>query len=292
MSGRLTPLVIVFALLAVVDFLAVPVGSWAIRAGRGAEWLWVMGTGAFLAQFAILPAWLVWGCRPLWQRVAIHCGTAAILLVAWTLGWLVVDAGSDILIWLFYFYEHVARVVVPAALLLPAISLAVEGPLWLTRVIFGWRLAPPGREPEPDRKLAIRDFLIGMSVVAMALAAVRASLAASEQNVPADAWTSIAIQLGCAALASALALPLLAWALLRLPDLRGGLGVVGVYGLATYCLLAIVGLILFRPARPLESLAYLFILQATFTALTGASFTLARRAGYRLQIGQPREAAT
>src|SRR5688572_25561802 len=86
MTGRLSPFLLVLAALALLNLLAVPLLHWATDAGPGGVWVMGPGMGAFLAQFGILPAWLVWGRRPFWLRTLIHWCSASGLLLALVLG--------------------------------------------------------------------------------------------------------------------------------------------------------------------------------------------------------------
>lgn len=277
MTSALPPYLLAFVALAVINFLTVPLATSAMRAGTDGEIVTVVGLGLFLSQFGILPAWLVWGPRPYWQRVLIHWAAVAGLSLAWVLGLLCSELSGTP-----FEPESMLRDIVPGFLLLPAISLGVEAPLWVTRLNFGWRFVRPTSRAVEERKLAIRDFLSGTSVIAFALGAARLAMAMGDSSPDFEIWIPLAISGGCAAVASALALPLLVWSLLRLDDWRGGLAVITVYGLAVYCLLTMALATLLGPVRTIQPYAWLLLLQLTFTVAVAASFGLARRTGYRL----------
>lgn len=279
MIGREIHFFLVLSALVLIDFLAMPLARAAGGSGPDGEWAFAIVVGAFLAQFAILPAWLAWGTRPYWQRMLIHWCSAALLSAALVLGLVCTEFGSTRLR-----LSRIVEDIAPVILMLPLISLGVETPLWFARLVFGWRLVRPGSLLAVPKKLAIRDFLAGMSVVGIALGAARLAMSVGSAT-DFDFWLPWAIAVAVAAVASALTLPLMAWALLRLEDVRGGAAVVAVYGLAVYCLLAIILAILVGRANSLRPFGALFLCQASFTGVIAASFSLARRAGYRLQVG-------
>jgi hypothetical protein len=92
-----------------------------------------------------------------------------------------------------------------------AVSLAVQAPQWFARFYFGWSLTGP--EPtistRPDRKMSIRDFLIGTTVVAFTIVPMRLAVEDPSEITP-EFWAGWAIAASIIAVVSAVvSLPLL-----------------------------------------------------------------------------------
>jgi hypothetical protein len=286
---ELSPLGIAAIFFAACNLLGLPIVVALLRdsAEDTAMVVLSLGLGIVLAQFAVLPAWLVWGDRPLWERLAIHWALAIGLSLAWVMG-MAMAAGATSSGPL---PSDFVRIVVMMFLCLPAVSLGIECPLWATRFLFGWRF---GRAAEAhiERPLAIRDFLWGMAVISAALAAARLA-AAIDSEQPDVIWAPLALAAGSAALAGLLALPPLAWCILRLEELSTGIVVVVGYTLAAWVVIAAIISSLaggFGPdARPLVAML-LFL--GSFAATTSGALGLARQAGYRLQVGRRGEEVT
>jgi hypothetical protein len=62
-----------------------------------------------------------------------------------------------------------------AAAALPVLMLGFQTPLWLGRIVFGWRLqrasgdSPGSTESAPQKSLSIRDLMIGTAIIALSL---------------------------------------------------------------------------------------------------------------------------
>src|SRR5262245_17149014 len=173
-----------------------------------------IGVGIVLSQFGILPAWLVWGERVFWQRLTIHWALVTGLYLAWFLG-LLIATGID------QDWPPPTtplRALVVLFLCLPAVSLGIEAPMWVTRFFFGWRFCRPANAGGCARPLAIRDFLWGMAIISGGLAAIRGAAAVSYSPVNGEVWIDVAIAFAFAAVASLLVMLPIAWCILRLKD--------------------------------------------------------------------------
>lgn len=279
MPPFLSPLLIAAFAFGVVDLLFMPIASAVGRKGPGdaAIYFMMIVAGPLIAQFGILPAWLVWGESRFWQRLLIHWALAATLALAWLAGLLLVipEIGPT--------PENLSRDLAAMTLCLPAVSLAIEVPLWITRHILGWRL---GRSNVLQKPLAIRDFLYGMAIVSVALALVRAAGAVVNPRDGAEVWTGVAIVGVVGSIASLAVILPLAWFLLRFARTGHAIIVTFVYSvLAGLALLAILIGISGLPPTP-QPVIGLGLLCASVAASIAAAFGLARGMGYRLIVGK------
>jgi hypothetical protein len=249
----------------------------------GAFFLLPIGLGILLSQFGVVPAWLVWGERAFWQRLTIHWALVMGLSLAWSVGLLMaisVDRHgpppTDVFI-----------VLVTLCLCLPAVSLGIETPMWVTRHLFGWRLCRPAAAGEPPRPLAIRDFLWGMAVISCGLAAIRAAAAISYAPVSGEVWIGVAIAVGFAALASLLVMLPLTWCILRFKELGTGIVVIVAYTLAAgLTFLAIVGAAGGNMGSDSRPVIGVFLFLGSLAVTVASVLGLARGAGYHLEIGR------
>ncbi|MEX2173279.1 MAG: hypothetical protein WD872_02890 [Pirellulaceae bacterium] len=124
--------------------------------------------GSIAAQAALLAILTVYGAGPLWLRLARHWGLAAVAFIAWCVGFTL--AYVNRLPWAM---DGEALLVAVAGL--PLIALACQGPHWLMRIYFYWRIehSDQNANAQSPRPLTIRDFFFGTVVVAATMAAVR-----------------------------------------------------------------------------------------------------------------------
>ncbi|HUE71104.1 MAG TPA: hypothetical protein VMP01_09470 [Pirellulaceae bacterium] len=283
-----SPLVLAAAGFGVVNLFFLPlVSSLDGPEEDGGMFLISLAAGPLVAQFGILPAWLVWGERPFWQRLAIHWSLAAGLALAWIVG--LVLAANDSMGPLDYLLWETFCVFLCS----PVVSLGVETPLWFTRFILGWRLHRTVAAATARRPLAIRDFLWGMAVISAALAAVRAAAAASYGNGGSEMWLGVAIAAGFACLASLLVMPLFAWGILRAQVVGNGIAIIVAFTIvAGMVIIGVVTSMMGRPPPSGEPFAALFLFLGSTAASIAGALGLARAAGYRLVIESRNAAAT
>jgi hypothetical protein len=274
---RLSPLGIAVVCFSLLNLLGMPLGAAIGRGGgEGAFWLIAIGMGGIVAQFGVLPAWLVWGDRSHWPRLLLHWGLATLLYGCWVLGMMIVIADPEFI-----------RFALTVFLFLPVISLGIEAPLWLTRLVFGWRFRRPA-EAGHERPLAIRDFLSGMAVISVALAAVRIASALANGPGTNEVWIPLAIGATAGTLTSAVVLLPLAWCVLRIQDVVQMTWLVVVYvGVASVIVMLIMFWLGGLSANAEEVIAIFLIVGSTVAAIAFA-FWLARSAGFRLEVGKPR----
>lgn len=281
----LSPLAAVGIAYAIFNFLCMPMVIGMSRGARdqGIVVFMAIGAGAFAAQFGILPAWLVWGERPLWQRLVMHWGLVAGLTLVWLLGFALAAAADgprspppDML-------QELAL----SLLYLPAISLGIEAPLWATRFFFGWRIGRPDQPQAAAGPLGIRDFLWGMATISVVLASVRAADAFSYSPGRADTWIAVAMMIGFTGLVSALSVPPVAWCILRFKDPGQAVALLGLYVLAAAVVtLVIISAMAGVPPPDGVFVASLFVLLGSMAGAISGAFGLARGMGYRLIVGK------
>lgn len=278
-----SPLGIAVIGFGLVNLLFVPMMVSLRGPDHGAIFLATLVAGPLVAQFGILPAWLVWGERPFWSRLAIHWSLAVGLSLAWLCG-IMMGMAADGPIGP---PEFVFRDLAMMFLCLPAFSLGIEAPLWFLRFFFGWRIGRQGAPPDATRPLAIRDFLWGMAVISAALATVRGAGALDYSPSDAQIWIGIAISAGLAALASLIVMPLFAWCLLGTKDVGNGVAVIVVFTILAGCVMvAIIASMMPGPPPSGEPFVALFVFLASASASIAGALALARGAGYRLKIGR------
>jgi hypothetical protein len=228
-------------------------------------------TGCVLAEAGILAAWLVWGSRPLWQRLFLHVCLATLLVVLWIVG---------ILPWL---DRRTLALLLPFLLrLLPAVSVGLSSPLWVARLFFGWRVVSTANSDKTGDKLSIRDFLVGMTVVGAALALAR--LGKDWQPHPEWAqWVRLGIAVAIAAAAALfLELPVLWFAFGFRSHLLGALAVGATMLIPWAILVTTATAIEGASRRAISCRLCLFFLSLGYT--TAVAFWLARAGGYRLEV--------
>jgi hypothetical protein len=279
-------MLVVIGLLGAINFVLMPVLSSGGPAGMGMGLLLTSLFAAVAAEAGILAVWLVWCEWPLSLRLALHWLAALFLFGCWALGAAAVWPSEP------YDPNRVlfqTKVLPGTAAALPPISLAVQLPLWICRLVFGWRLlrTPTHRPPPVVRKLSISDLLVGTTVVAVSLGCLRL-VAFDPQQIEAQYWAGWGLGvLALIAISSLLLLPLVAIVLRPVGN--------GLAGVLTVCFLALISISVGIPlvltlramgAPPpvhevlLVSTAFLSTLGATMAA----PLWLARSLGYRLRF--------
>ncbi len=124
--AQLSPLATCAVCFGIGNLLGPPIVVAIVRGGNETGVTVVaVSFGVLLAQFGVLPAWLVWGERPFWQRFIIHWTLACGLALAWVLGLMMVvgahgTPGPP---------ENFSRDLGMMFLCLPGVSLGIEAPM-------------------------------------------------------------------------------------------------------------------------------------------------------------------
>jgi len=151
--------------------------------------------GVTAGQFGLLAIWGVFGALHWAVRLPLMLLIAAWLFAIFLFGMAAADLSAG-----------VVGVYARNLLLLPLMFAGVQLPLWIARVVLGWRLVfgPHAAEPEPSRagQFGLQHLLGATTAVAVVLAFTQTAvlLVSSPHNRPAQVWTSLLIS--CAVLAA------------------------------------------------------------------------------------------
>ena len=236
--------------------------------------------GIIGSEISALSAALVFGGPGFLLRLVGLWGVGLVLFACWAAGVLYADGFRGHRSWPWELFCDVA-------LGLPLISLAIQAPLWMLKLYFGWRLELPNKPlsaggPKPH---SIRDILMGTLVTALSIAAVR-FVVDSRQDLDLDFWAAWGIGVACLAGASLLVLAPLMMLILRVNRPAVAFGSAAGYAVAAGTLVTVLWTAL-HPGILNDTDFPMFpsILIACALAVI-APLGVARLAGYRLQIGQ------
>ena len=266
--------VLVFALS---NFGLMPLAS-AVRPNDPAAALVFVCFGAIGAQGGLHAVWCVLAPVGFIKRFAAGAVAGLVLFGAWAVGF----AASEGL----PLGEYDWQIVVTGLLCFPLIAIAIQLPLWLARVLRGWRvvhLADPLRHSSAAT-FGIRDVLVATGVVALALSAAKLAV---PDSVSSEEEFLLPLAVGASAAAG---ISLLTTLPVVVATLRTGrpwiplaaaliLNVTTVFGA-----IAIIGAILRNPAPPQ---VYSFMAGGFYVCLAGVLLVI-RGLGYRLSSGPQR----
>jgi hypothetical protein len=229
--------------------------------------------GIVPAQAAILSAGMVWSDKPFFRRLTVHWAAAIVLCWVWLagMGWSVT-------------YRDLFDIVFG----LPLVSLALQLPLWFTRLVWGWRLVRESeRGTTAPASFTLRDLFLATLLVAIAIGLARWMPEARSDR---DFWPAFAIALAFLSLASALVLLPAGQMLLATSHFARGVAMLAMYTLLAIAAmwLIVLALFLFDPA----TLAPRNVFVGASAILIGLAATLVfaalavRLQDYRLCIGR------
>lgn len=237
--------------------------------------------GTIASEIGVLSAALVFGVAPGFALRLMGLWALGLLLFAcWAAGVLFAEGFRGRRDWPWeMFYD--------LALILPLISLAVQAPLWMLKLYFGWRIEL-ANAPVPDsnpKSLSIRDILFGTLVTALAIAAVR-FVVSSQSDLDLNFWAAWGIGITFLAGASLLVLAPLMMLILRVDRPAVAFGAAAGYAV-TAGIVATITWVAVEPGILKDSDFPTFFTLLISSALTPiAPLGIARWAGYRLRIGQ------
>jgi hypothetical protein len=244
--------------------------------------------GAIGAQAALLAMVAVWGSGPLWQRLMWKWGMAAVLFLAWGLGFAMTEWN-----WL-HRSQFPPEELVVAILGLPLLSLACQAAPWLFRIYFRWRIERPGEAAAIARTetITIRDFLVGTILVAVTMAAVRLGKPNGADET--GYWAGWGIGAAAAAgIALLYAIPVLYLTLGASNLRRGALGVAALaFFAAAIAVTTMIGFLKWFNVggggpNDKELAVMISSLVFGFTATLAGTLWIARAYGYRLVTERP-----
>jgi hypothetical protein len=240
--------------------------------------------GVAAGQFGLLATWAVLGPWPLYRQWFAALAVEIGLLAALFLGISAIADHGPMSNW---------KELVQFILACIAIAVAVQLPLWLARLLRGWRLVPRGTDASrlaiESRQLQIRDILIAMTLVAFTLGTLKYVCQGHGARMEMQAILSILAACVAALVWSALLLPMCVWATfgassigVRIVVLAGYLLTLAtiVLGIVTAVSLAASG----RTVRILEPMAFAAFLASHVALLVTllSGLWLARACGYVL----------
>ncbi|MHC4399671.1 MAG: hypothetical protein ACYTG0_08330 [Planctomycetota bacterium] len=231
--------------------------------------------GVVGGQLGLVAIWAVLGPKSWTARLPTTLAVAIFLAVALTLGTSSAEGGGGI-------PPDVAR----SLLLVPAVLLATQLPLWVLKLVKGCRIVRHGeefgREGAPSRQFGIEHLLGATAVVAVCLGLASAGLRpATRWETAVEPWGELL--LGC--------LICSAWsALLTLPCLWAAMGAkekgVAVFAMMGYVpivtVFALIVLAAFGGGVDSEAAVMLFLCHAAAVAVMLAMLHVARSSGYAL----------
>ncbi len=169
-----------------------------------------------------------------------------------------------------------------------AVLVAAQVPLWSIRLLRGWRLVPRGadaaRTAIASRQLQIRDILIAMTILALALGTMSLVAKRDGGRHNADFLMEVVAICGVTVVWSALVLPICLWVCFGARSIGVRIVVLIVY----LTILATIGLgVVAAVSRramllPPEGLGYVLLLHAALLATVLSGLGLARACGYVL----------
>jgi hypothetical protein len=170
---------------------------------------------------------------------------------------------------------------------LPLITLAVQAPLWMLKLYFGWRIEPADeRVPTGNSKsLSIRDILTGTLVTALSIGAAR-FVVDSRNDLDLEFWAAWGIGVACLAAASLLVLAPLLMLILRVDRPAVAFGAAAGYAVAAGSIATGIWIAI-EPGILNDGdflMAPAVLISCALSVI--APFGIARLAGYRLRIGQ------
>jgi len=273
---------VLVVLLGLANFIVSP---WA-STGGGSDPVYLMLlaalVGVMTAEAGVLAVWLVWSEWPLPLKFTLHWLTGLFLFGCWGVGYLVAVPASAQLT-----RDHRVQDLVITAGCLPAISLAVQTPLWIVRTLFGWRLLRGGGRLATESKLSISGLFVGTTIVAASFGCLRLAGMPLAENAN-DYW--LAWGMAGVALLFASAVVLLPLVVILLRTKRNKLGIGGALawclGLGIIIelpLLKTLGAI-GAPRAPDAwlTVAVVTVYVASALATVGVPLAIARTQGYRL----------
>jgi len=232
------------------------------------------------AQMALHSIWCV--LAPLHWAKRFLVGVTVLLVLCGTMaGGMAVNsvAGTDVV-------ALATRLFWNDLLCLPLLLIAVQTPLWVMRIGFGWRVACRGEVPSTAfRPLRIGNLLIATAVVAAALAAARCSGWVSTPSGDVSIVGLVVAALIIVMVSAVIVLPAVLAALYarRLP-MALGLAFAVDAAILVVCM-AVVRVIRGAPLDT-ETFAVALLLAGGFFVSLTAPMLIARRQGYRLVRGR------
>jgi hypothetical protein len=272
------------ALSLIINFASALIEKFLLEPFIASQFFWVAGMAYLLGEFGALALVLVWTNGPFLWRLGIVWALSLVLWGAWFAGyWLTLDHDSV------FGVEIYLRIATDSLISLPLVSLAMQLPHWAFRVYLGWRVVAPAAEAQDRRinALAIRDILIGTTIVALTIVPFR--LFAREPGaMNAENWFGLGITALVLSAVSLLFLVPLVVLVLKMRRVGPAIGFLLLAPLGGLLVFVVVMLILSRGriGSDFGELPLLFVGMATCLATCSIPLWIARFAGYHLVMGR------
>ena len=220
-----------------------------------------------------------------WLRALMSFALGLLLFGFWLIGFAISSAGRG--------GSHVQdewRTCTIVLLCLPLAFLAIQSPLWLTRLAFRWDVALVSHKIESPAMgpLTIRDMLAAMGLIGIGLAGARFAKPLAEQNGSSSEdefwiWTAAALAC-CIGISLASTLPVV------VATLRARKPALAMLGISIYAMIilavtfTVLGIIERRTLRPWHMIG-MSTTAATFTGAMAVPLMMVRLRGFRLRWG-------
>ncbi len=243
--------------------------------------------GLMAGQFVMLSIWAVLGPQPVLVRWLLMLLTGMGLLLIFSLGAFVIDSLST-----------EAAIIIEPFCWLPLVFLAIQSPLWISKLLTGCRivdvLAEDALQSEGSRQFDLRQMFVVTAAIAVILTVARLSFYVDPslyQGAETQMWLPLLTDcLVCAVWSAFVAIPCLGAVFVARNPMVGLIGVIVYAGMLT-CLVAF-GITLISGSGDDEPFVIMIGLNAGSTIVLLCSLHLLRAAGYRLLWVRRKSAAT
>lgn len=242
--------------------------------------------GVLCGEVGAMACWLVWAPGTFLRRLAVHWGLALGMGLCLFGG--VLLASADIRIdWqqLQATLDDVASV----GGVLPAVSLAVQIPLWPFRTHLGWRVARDDAAAGSNQSLSILDIMVGTAIVAVSLGLIRFVSGSRLNGFQNYMMLQMMVSgLGLALVSFVMLIPAM-MLVLRTRHFGAGVGI--YFGAVLLSFGGLIGVpsIIYGPPAPAEGMFAVWWGSLVFAASVAAPLFVWRAYGYRLVWARDRQ---
>jgi hypothetical protein len=242
-------------------------------------------TGAVGGQLGVLTVWAVFGPERLLQRWTKALFAALFLYGVLLVGFIISERG----------WGSRAEAL-STLLMLPAVFLAAQAPLWILRMATGWEIVARGEQASPpaaSRQFGLQHLLGATTAVAAMLALAKMgffALGARENSQVAEGWLGLAIACVAAGLWNGLLTIPCLYATMVAKERGAGCAAVAVYQVVLCIVIVAVMSLIFGSRPPPEAFMTFLGFNATIAVVVSCSLILLGKSGYVLR--RPRAAGT
>jgi hypothetical protein len=259
---------LIMGALAVADFLG------PLLVGKSRSDVLIMSLfGVIAGQLAVIVIWAALGPQRWFERLPAMLAFTLLILAAVMFGTAVGEGFAPRA-------HDVAAFFFPV----PLVFLSAQFPLWIRRLVGGWRIvradADVSDATTQARQFRLQDMFVVTGVVAVAFSL--ASVGLGHERDMYDAWFSLLIaSLMCTIWSAFSTLPCL-WACFIAPDKVGGAVVIGVYVTVMTGIVLAVGTMFDGSAPPADAVVGIFLFHAALVGVMLGVLHAFRARGYVL----------